>query len=56
MLENSRDPDQTPHSVASDQVLHCLPMSHKRKLGLYGLTNISHARNFVLMFNYITLS
>ena len=25
---NSIDPDQTPHSVASDQGLHCLPVSH----------------------------
>ena len=24
---NSADPDQTPRSVASDQSLHCLPMS-----------------------------
>ena len=29
MLANSGDPDQTPHSVASDLSLHCLPMSHK---------------------------
>ena len=28
-------------SVASDQGLHCLPMSHKRTLGLYGLTVLS---------------
>ena len=27
---NSGDPDQTPHSVASDLGLHCLPMSHKK--------------------------
>ena len=24
---NSVDPDQTPHSAASEQGLHCLPMS-----------------------------
>ena len=30
MQENSGDPDQTPHSVASDLGLHCLPMSHKK--------------------------
>ena len=30
MLENSGDSDQTPHSAASDQVLHCLPMSYKK--------------------------
>ena len=25
---NSAEPDQTPHSVASDLGLHCLPVSH----------------------------
>ena len=30
MQANSRDPDQTPHSVASDLGLHGLPMSHKK--------------------------
>ena len=26
----SGDPDQTPHFAASDLVLHCLSMSHKK--------------------------
>ena len=30
MLANSEDPDQNPHSVASDLGLHYFPMSHKR--------------------------
>ena len=30
MQANSVDPDQTPHSVASDLDLHFLPMSHKK--------------------------
>ena len=30
MQANSGDPDQTPHSLASDLGLHCLPMSHKK--------------------------
>ena len=30
MQANSGDPDLTPHSVASDLGLHCLPMSHKK--------------------------
>ena len=30
MHANSGDPDQTPHSVASDPGQHCLPMSHKK--------------------------
>ena len=27
LLANSVNPDQTPHSVASDLDLHCLPMT-----------------------------
>ena len=30
MQANSGDPDQTPHSVASDQGLHCLYMYRKK--------------------------
>ena len=30
MQANSRDPDQTPHSVASDLGLHYLHMSHRK--------------------------
>ena len=30
MQANSGNPDQTPHSVASDLGLHYLPMSHKK--------------------------
>ena len=30
MQANSGDPSQTPHSVASDLGIHCLPMSHKK--------------------------
>ena len=33
----SGDPDQTPRSVASDIVLHCLPMSQERTLDLLWL-------------------
>ena len=32
---NSEDPDQTPHDAVSDLGLHCLPMSHKRLIGVY---------------------
>ena len=28
-VSKSEDPDQTPHSAASDLGLHCLPMSNK---------------------------
>ena len=27
-ISNNGDPDQTPHSVASDLGLHCMHMSH----------------------------
>ena len=37
MQANSGDPDQMPHSVASDLGLRYLPMSHMRTLGIYGL-------------------
>ena len=30
MQANSGDPNQTPHSVASNMSLHCLPVSHKK--------------------------
>ena len=36
MKANSGDPDQTPHSVASDLGLHYLPMSHKKDLAYMG--------------------
>ena len=28
LFANSGDPDQTPHSAASDLGLHCLPVTH----------------------------
>ena len=38
---NSREPDQTPHFEASDLVLHCLPMSHRKDARLIWVkTNI----------------
>ena len=27
MLANNADPDQMPHNMASDLVLHCVPMA-----------------------------
>ena len=52
MQANSGDPDQTPHSVASDLGLHYLPMSHKKnvwhirvKMQLFCLSHKS-CRNF----------
>ena len=37
MQANSGDPDQTPHSVASDLGLHYLPVYHKKDARHYGL-------------------
>ena len=37
MQANSGDPDQAPHSVASDLGLRYSPLSHIRSLGIYGL-------------------
>ena len=31
MFANSGEPDQMPRFAASDLVLHCLPMSHKKE-------------------------
>ena len=30
MFANSREPDQAPRSAASDLILHCLLVSHKK--------------------------
>ena len=53
MQANSGDPDQTPHSVASDLGLHYFPMSHRKdarhiwvKMQLFCLSHKS-CRNLV---------
>ena len=33
VLANSEDPDQTPHSAASDLGLHCLPNTPPTTMG-----------------------
>ena len=38
MLANNVDPDQTPHYVASDLGLHCLPVALFRFPGMNGFT------------------
>ena len=37
LLANNLDPDQMPHDVASDQGLHCLPLTLLRVSGKTGL-------------------
>ena len=48
-------PDQKPHSVVSDLGPHCLLMSIKRTLGLYGLKNLpmSTVNNLQQKLKYI---
>ena len=41
LFANSRDPDQTPHSVASDLGLHCLPVT------LLGISSLQWVNSFV---------
>ena len=40
LLANNVDPGQTPHHVASDLSLHCLPMTLDRFPGKDGLTTV----------------
>ena len=41
LFANSEDPDQMPHSVASDLGLHCLPIT---LLGVYGLQRVKEKK------------
>ena len=38
LYANRGEPDQMPRFAASDLVLHCLPMSHKKDTRLIGLS------------------
>ena len=57
MLANSGDPDQMPHSVASDLGLHCLPMTLlqvSQKNGLfYPSTLVSNLTNTSLALDIL---
>ena len=57
MQANSGDPDQTPHSVASDLGLHYLSMSHKKdamhicvKCNHFYIYGITHKYNVDTIF------
>ena len=41
VIANSADPDQMPHTVASDMGLHCLPQSYFRNSRFYNFWVIS---------------
>ena len=45
LLSNNVDPDQTPHNVASDLGLHCLPMTLLRVSGKNGIISWSFTLN-----------
>ena len=44
LISNRGDPDQTPHSAASDLDLHCLPITHLgvSRLQWVKLKKVSH--------------
>ena len=48
---NSGEPDQTPHTAASDLGLHCLPMSFKKDARLIRVKMKSRADS-KKVFNY----
>ena len=48
MLAKSEEPDQTPHSAASDLVLHCMHMSHKKDTMLIWV-NVKQSAQFSLL-------
>ena len=51
LFANSGDPDQMPHSVASDLGLHCLPVI---LLGVFSLIGLMSFRK--ILFNYFEMS
>ena len=50
IFANSGDPDQTPHSVASDQGLHCLPIT------LLGVSRQQYIKEMNTILRETTLS
>ena len=51
---NRREPDQTPLFVASDLVLYCLPMSHKKDARLISVKNASLVIS-ITSYGYISM-
>ena len=48
LFANSGDPDQTPHSAASDLGLHCLPVTHFLVARLQWVNVLEYHNNPVL--------
>ena len=53
-VANRIAPDGTPHFAASHLGLFCLPMSHKRTPGLYGLYGLSMLAIFMVTGSFIS--
>ena len=53
LFANSGDPDQTPHSAASDLCLHCLPVT---RLGVSSLQLVKLAGRWCTIDNRLYLS
>ena len=53
---NSGDPDQTLCPAASDLVLHCLPMSHKKDARLIWVKQNFESKNVINFCLAISLS
>ena len=53
LFANSVEPDQTPCFAASDLVLHCLPLSHKKDARLIWVnaTSLYFERGLPLVYN-----
>ena len=54
LFANSGDPDQTPHSAASDLGLHCLPLNLLQSPDYSGLTLWIDSTDDKLIFSYFT--
>ena len=58
LFANSGDPDQTPHSAASDPGLHCLPLtllrvSRLQWVNLTGLTKDDNSHSSGVCFHIL---
>ena len=55
-VSNSGEPDQTPRFAASDLVLHCLSMSHKKDVRLIWVKHVKTRVNTFYQKNVTTIS
>ena len=50
LFANSGDPDQMPHSAASDLGLHCLPITLLRVSRLQWFKSVDYSANYHFIF------